>query len=127
MNMAGRVEKIKQYVKCVLASLTSEMVRERVCFTRNPDHTRREASKQILLRLAGKAFGSSWIGDMMPGRKQEESVLFTKEVSGTRNLGYQELIAGNEMTKKSLFDSNRSVWEKKGKRHLLRLMRLSGN
>lgn len=89
----------KAYVKCVLASLTSEMVRERVCFTRNPDHTRREASKQILLRLAGKAFGSSWIGDMMPGRKQEESVLFTKEVSGTRNLGYQELIAGNEMTK----------------------------
>lgn len=89
----------KAYVKCILASLTSEMVRERVCYTRNPDDSKREASKHILMRLAGKAFGSSWIGNMMPGRKQEESLLFIKDTNGTRNLGYQELIAGNEKTK----------------------------
>ena len=83
----GRAKpKNKAYVKCVLASLTSEMVREKICFSKNPNEKRREEAKYTLLELAGKSFGNAWLGDMMPvrwiGRYER------------RNLGFQTVTGG---------------------------------
>lgn len=86
----GRVkQKNKAYVKCVLASLTSEMVREKICFSKNPNEKRAEEAKYTLLELAGKSFGNAWLGEMMPvkwiGRYER------------RNLGFQTVTGGKAM------------------------------
>lgn len=86
----GRVKpKNKAYVKCVLASLTSEMVREKICFSKNPNKKRREEAKYILLELAGKSFGNAWLGEMMPVRWVGSYE--------RRNLGFQTVIGGKAM------------------------------
>lgn len=86
----GRVKpKNKAYVKCVLASLTSEMVREKICFSKNPNKKRREEAKYTLLELAGKSFGNVWLGEMMPVRWIGS---YEK-----RNLGFQTVTGGRAM------------------------------
>lgn len=56
----------KAFVKCVLASFTSEMVREKISFTRNPVETSRAKSFRRLSRFLGNRVGSPWLADMMP-------------------------------------------------------------
>lgn len=86
----GRVKlKNKSYVKCVLASLTSEMVREKICFSKSPNKKRREEAKYTLLELAGKSFGNVWLGEMMPVRWIGS---YEK-----RNLGFQTVTGGKGM------------------------------
>lgn len=86
----GRAKpKNKAYVKCVLASLTSEMVREKICFSKNPNEKRREEAKYTLLELAGKSFGNAWLGEMMPVRWIGS---YEK-----RNLGFQTVTGGKVM------------------------------
>ena len=78
----GRIQpQNKAYVKCLLASLTSEMVREKICFSRNPNQQKREEAKYALLGLVGKSFGNSWLGEMMPTAWGD---------SGFKNLGFPE-------------------------------------
>lgn len=86
----GRVKpQNKAYVKCVLASLTSEMVREKICFSKNLNEKRREEAKYTLLELAGKSFGNAWLGEMMPVRW-----IGSYE---RRNLGFQTVTGGRRM------------------------------
>ncbi len=88
----GRDEpKNKAYVKCVLASLTSEMVREKICFSKNPDTKRREDAKYALLALIGQSFGNAWLGEMMPGKLRGKY--------DQRNLGFQERTVGGKMSR----------------------------
>lgn len=81
----------KAYVKCLLASLTSEMVREKICFSKNPNTKRREEAKYILLELAGKSFGNVWLGEMMPIKRRDR---YEK-----RNLGFQTVTGGEGMSR----------------------------
>lgn len=74
----------KAYVKCILASLTSEMVREKVSFSRNPDEDQRKESRKKLQRLFGNSFGDEWLGEMMPKR-------FDPDQLELRNTGYRQV------------------------------------
>ena len=73
----------KAYVKCILASLSSEMVREKVSFSRNPDEDQRKESRKKLQRLFGNSFGDEWLGEMMPKR-------FDPDQLELRNTGYRQ-------------------------------------
>lgn len=73
----------KAYVKCILASLSSEMVREKVSFSRNPDLDQREESRKKLQMLFGNSFGDEWLGEMMPKRSDPDQVEL-------RNTGYRQ-------------------------------------
>lgn len=101
----------KAYVKCILASLTSEMVREKVCYSKNPNPAKREEAKQILLTLGGTPFGNDWIGEMVPGKRLDQYHL--------QNQGFQEMTMGAGMTRnlceipENVFDSvNRKKTER---------------
>lgn len=74
----------KAYVKCILASLTSEMVREKVSFSRNPDGDQRKESRKKLQRLFGNSFGDEWLGEMMPKRLDPDQLEL-------RNTGYRQV------------------------------------
>lgn len=75
----------KAYVKCILASLSSEMVREKVSFDRNPDENQRNESKKNLQRLFGNSFGDEWLGEMMPKRIDPDQLEL-------RNTGYRQAV-----------------------------------
>lgn len=63
----GRQEKEnKAYISCVIASFTSEMVREYMIYTYHPDKSKQELSKERLLAFLGNSFGSTWVGDIVP-------------------------------------------------------------
>ena len=63
----GRIsDEDKQLVKCVLASLSSEMVREKVSWLRNPSEESRSHSQKRLDKFIGITFGSSWLSDLVP-------------------------------------------------------------
>lgn len=63
----GRKEwRNKAYISCVIASFTSEMVREYMIYTYHPDKSKRELSKERLLAFLGNSFGSTWVGDIVP-------------------------------------------------------------
>lgn len=81
----------KAYVKCLLASLTSEMVREKICFSRNLNQQKREEAKYALFGLAGKSFGNNWLGEMMPGIRIDTYT--------TGNLGFRGMIIGASETR----------------------------
>lgn len=75
----------KAYVKCLLASLTSEMVREKISFRKNPNEREKEVSRQRLYRFMGNTFGNLWLGDMMPKKnlgKKKENIGFRQNNFG---------------------------------------------
>lgn len=63
----GRItDENKQLIKCVLASLSSEMVREKVSRMRNPSEESRLHSQKRLDKFIGMTFGNRWLGDIVP-------------------------------------------------------------
>lgn len=80
----------KAYVKCLLASLTSEMVREKISFRLNPDERGKEKSKQRLYCFMGNTFGNSWLGEMIPGKYSYPHNI---------NLGFQKRLLGKSKAK----------------------------
>lgn len=56
----------KPFIRCVLASFTSEMVCEYIKYRYNPDEKRREKYKTRLVGFMGDSFGSEWVGKMFP-------------------------------------------------------------
>lgn len=63
----GRVSDYrKQYIKCVLAILSSEMVREKNSLLKNPSEDSRKRSMVRMNKFLGKSFGNEWLGNMVP-------------------------------------------------------------
>ncbi len=56
----------KPLIACVLASFTSEMVREYMGFRYQPDKTRWKTYKRRLVRFLGLHFSNDWIGEAFP-------------------------------------------------------------
>lgn len=56
----------KVLVHCILASFTSEMVREYYSFLYNKNGAARERARSRLKGFLGKTFGGEWFQDMMP-------------------------------------------------------------
>lgn len=63
----GRISDMdKNMIKCLLASFTSEMVREHISYLNNTDQDARCRALDRLKQFLGKSFGSRWTGEMMP-------------------------------------------------------------
>jgi hypothetical protein len=65
----------KSFVKCILASFTSEMVREKISFTLNPDESSKGYSLRRINQFLGKTIGNHWLGQMVPPIKEDEKGL----------------------------------------------------
>lgn len=56
----------KPFICCMMASFTSEMVREYLNYRYNPDPDRTSKYKIRLLEFLGQSFGSKWSGEAFP-------------------------------------------------------------
>jgi hypothetical protein len=65
----------KSFVKCILASFTSEMVREKISFTLNPDESAKGYSLRRINQFLGKTAGNHWLGQMVPPIKEKDKDL----------------------------------------------------
>lgn len=83
----------RQFVKCVLAYLSSEMVREKISSLKNPAKDSRKHSQIRLKKFLGASFGNDWLGQMVPGMYINFNPLFGH---GTyQNFGYYLKAEGN--------------------------------
>lgn len=57
---------LKPLISCIMASFTSEMVREYLNYRYNPHTDSREMSKKRLYGFLGESFGNSWCGAAFP-------------------------------------------------------------
>lgn len=60
--------KDKPLIHCILASFTSEMVREELNYNYNCDKSRRDVSFRRLENFIGQSIGNKWTGEMLPIR-----------------------------------------------------------
>lgn len=67
-----RREQDKPLIHCIMASFTSEMVHEYICYMYSPDETKRSKSRRKLEHFLGEGFGNDWTGKMLPVRISEE-------------------------------------------------------
>lgn len=65
-------EQDKPLIHCIMASFTSEMVHECICYMYSPDETKRNKSRRKLEHFLGEGFGNDWIGKMLPVRMLEK-------------------------------------------------------
>lgn len=63
----------KPFVSCVLASFTSEMVREYVNYRYSPDPEKRDVSGERLRKFMGRSFGNEWLGSCINIDKKKEN------------------------------------------------------
>lgn len=63
----------KPFISCVMASFTSEMVREYLNYRYNPDAEGRAVSEERLCRFMGRSFGNEWLGNCLYADMQPES------------------------------------------------------
>ncbi len=59
-------EKNKAMVKCILASFTSEFVREKLSYQKNSMAASKTRSHKRLMSLLGGCVGNEWLGEMVP-------------------------------------------------------------
>ena len=64
-------EQDKPLIHCIMASFTSEMVHEYICYMYSPDETKRSKSRRKLEHFLGEGFGNKWTGKMLPVRMPE--------------------------------------------------------
>ena len=65
-------EQDKPLIHCIMASFTSEMVHEYICYMYSPDETKRNKSRRKLEHFLGEGFGNKWTGKMLPVRLPEK-------------------------------------------------------
>lgn len=80
----------KQFVKCVLAILSSEMVRENISSLKNPSRDSRQHSQIRLDKFLGVSFGNNWLGGMVPDILHDAH-------SSQNNAGYYVKAEGNRL------------------------------
>lgn len=56
----------KPLISCILASFTSEMVREYIIYRYHPEKSIRNNAETRLKGFLGKSFGNEWIGEVFP-------------------------------------------------------------
>lgn len=77
----GRIsDKHKGFIKCILASFTAEMVRERISMQKNLSEVSRIESRKRLKGFLGDYVGNNWLNDMLPQIKKE-SWIFPHAIS----------------------------------------------
>lgn len=77
----------KALIKCILASFTSEMVREKISYTKNRNDSARAHSLMRLNKFLGNSVGNSWLGEMVPQMEQlneEASLGYNATIEDTR-------------------------------------------
>lgn len=62
----------KPFISCVLASLTSEMVREYLNYRYNKQDKQDQRYRKRLVQFLGQSFGNSWCGEAFPKIRQAE-------------------------------------------------------
>lgn len=70
----------KPLIHCVMASFTSEMVHEYICYMYSDSEKKRAESRKKLTDFLGKSFGSVWTKNMLP-------VLWDTDVERVRRTG----------------------------------------
>jgi hypothetical protein len=83
-----RKEKNEAFVECLLASFTSEMVREKINSIKNPDAASRSFSVNRMNQFLGKTAGNRWLGNMVPMLEGENdrTIPFGYDADGSSTL-----------------------------------------
>lgn len=109
----------KPLISCVLASFTSEMVREYMSFRYHPEKPERERYKKRLVQFLGQSFSNNWSGNAFPmvifpqnGVEKSYSVGYlTKSQSSSISIN----IDLKELLELSKLNPNTKAGAKKGK------------
>lgn len=67
-------EQNKSWVKCFLASLTLDMVKEKVCYANTSDETMKKEQIHKLKSFLGKTVGNEWLAEMVPRLRGDNEV-----------------------------------------------------
>lgn len=84
----------KPLISCIIASFTSEMVREYISFRYAADSVQKEESRQRLIGFLGNSFGNKWLGEclIVSGKINRQETISSINLGFTREAEAKALI-----------------------------------